>query len=290
MPPEGEAWERFARRLSYIVTDTDGPRTSTAQTGRRRTGRRPAAAAPLPVVPTAAMGPIVTEIGRPGWHADARVIIEKPFGTDLASARELNALLHRCSTRTRSSASTTSSARRRCRTSSPCASRTACSSRSGTATTSSTCRSTCRRRSAIEDARRVLRGHGRLSRHGGDAPVPAARLRGHGAADRARGARARGREDKGLRRDARRSTRGRGAGSVRRLPRRGGRASRLGDRDVRRGAGVDRQLALGRRAVLPADRKADRPRAGAWSRLPSAAAARGCSATRLGASSSDATT
>src|SRR5689334_23615703 len=34
----------------------------------------------------------------------------------------------------------------------------------------------------------LLRGHGRLSRHGRHAPLPRARLRGHGAADHARGA------------------------------------------------------------------------------------------------------
>ena len=57
----------------------------------------------------------------------------------------------RSSTRSRSSASTTSSARRRRRTSWPSASPTACSSRSGTATTSTTSRSTCPRRSSVDD-------------------------------------------------------------------------------------------------------------------------------------------
>ena len=54
------------------------------------------------------------------------MILEKPFGTDLDSARALNARAARgASTRSRSSGSTTSSARRRCRTSSRCASPTA---------------------------------------------------------------------------------------------------------------------------------------------------------------------
>ena len=60
----------------------------------------------------------------------------------------------RSSTRRRSSGSTTSSARRRRRTSSRSASPTASSSRSGTATSSSTCRSTCPRRSASRAAPR----------------------------------------------------------------------------------------------------------------------------------------
>ena len=89
----------------------------------------------------------------PAAPTDARVIVEKPFGRDLASARELNR--DRCtrpSPRRASSASTTTSARRRCRTSSTSASPTPSSSRSGTATTSRTCRSPWPRRSASRGA------------------------------------------------------------------------------------------------------------------------------------------
>ena len=94
----------------------------------------------------------LTEQGKPDaggkpsfWR---RVVIEKPFGHDLPSARELNAASCARCTRTRSTASTISSARRRCRTSWRSASPTACSSRSGTATASITCRSPPPRRSA----------------------------------------------------------------------------------------------------------------------------------------------
>ena len=56
-----------------------------------------------------------------------RVVIEKPFGHDLQSARELNARRRRASSRrSRCSASTTTWARRRCRTSWRCASPTSC--------------------------------------------------------------------------------------------------------------------------------------------------------------------
>jgi glucose-6-phosphate 1-dehydrogenase len=47
------------------------------------------------------------------WH---RIILEKPFGHDLPTARELNKLLTRGSPKSRSSASTITSARRPCRT------------------------------------------------------------------------------------------------------------------------------------------------------------------------------
>jgi glucose-6-phosphate 1-dehydrogenase len=47
----------------------------------------------LSLPPKAAAG-TVGQLGASGLGGDARVITEKPFGTDLASARELNALLH----------------------------------------------------------------------------------------------------------------------------------------------------------------------------------------------------
>jgi glucose-6-phosphate 1-dehydrogenase len=47
----------------------------------------------------------------------SRVIIEKPFGTDLTSARALNAIVGATSTRARSTASTTTSGKRPSRTS-----------------------------------------------------------------------------------------------------------------------------------------------------------------------------
>ena len=49
----------------------------------------------------------------------------------------------------------------------------------------------------------------------------------------------------------------RGARPVHRLPRRGGRRPRIGHRDLHRAEVLHRQLALGRRAVLPAHRQAD---------------------------------
>ncbi len=45
-------------------------------------------------VPPAAAGDVVRELGEAGLAERARVIMEKPFGTDLQSARELNATVH----------------------------------------------------------------------------------------------------------------------------------------------------------------------------------------------------
>ncbi|MBV8526971.1 MAG: glucose-6-phosphate dehydrogenase [Candidatus Dormibacteraeota bacterium] len=46
-------------------------------------------------VPPSAFEPLITGIGAAGLADTTRIIIEKPFGHDLASARDLNALLHR---------------------------------------------------------------------------------------------------------------------------------------------------------------------------------------------------
>jgi glucose-6-phosphate 1-dehydrogenase len=81
-----------------------------------------------------------------------RVVIEKPFGHSLDSARELNARILRTLREDQIFGSTTSSARTRSRTSWRSASPTGCSSRSGTATGSITCRSPWRRRSAWSSA------------------------------------------------------------------------------------------------------------------------------------------
>jgi glucose-6-phosphate 1-dehydrogenase len=45
-------------------------------------------------VPPASFEPVVTMLGGTGLAHGARIIVEKPFGTDLASARALNRTLH----------------------------------------------------------------------------------------------------------------------------------------------------------------------------------------------------
>ena len=227
----------------------------------------------LSVPPSAAL-PAVQLLAEAGLVERCRIIMEKPFGTDLASAVVAErASCTKSSTRSRSSASTISSARSRRRTSWPSASPTACSSRSGTATSSTTCRSTCRRRWASASAPAFYETDRRLPRHGGDAPVPDPRPSWRWSR-RPRSSR---------RRSARRRTRS----SARMLPieprdvvrgqyigyrERGGRRPRIRHRDLHRAQVRHRQLALGRRAVLPAHRQAPgRGPAHHLDRLPRAA-------------------
>ena len=103
---------------------------------------------------------IIAHLGEAGlihpWQQDSpwsRVVIEKPFGRDLASAGRSIATSRACSTRARSIASTITWARRRSRTSWPSGSATASSSRSGTAGTSARCRSRWPRKSGMEGGR-----------------------------------------------------------------------------------------------------------------------------------------
>src|SRR5215469_11996835 len=83
---------RLARRMSYLTGDvTDGAlyRKLAAEMG---SSRRPLF---YLEVPPSLFGPIVEHLGAARLVRDGRVAVEKPFGHDLDSARELNARLNR---------------------------------------------------------------------------------------------------------------------------------------------------------------------------------------------------
>ena len=84
--------EQFAKLLSYAKT-TPGLAAVVASVAdaREETGAE-AVLHYLSVPPSASAG-IIEELGSTGLNAAARVITEKPFGTDLASARALNETL-----------------------------------------------------------------------------------------------------------------------------------------------------------------------------------------------------
>jgi glucose-6-phosphate 1-dehydrogenase len=85
-------FQRFAERLS-IVTGDFGDDTTYESIGSAIEGRH------TPVfyleTPSSLFGQVVEGLARADLTAGARVVLEKPFGHDLASARALNDQLHR---------------------------------------------------------------------------------------------------------------------------------------------------------------------------------------------------
>ena len=82
-----DAWREFAARLRYVRLDGEGHRRLTALS---RNSKRLIYLA----TPPDSFGDIVAALRDTGLNRDARILIEKPFGRDLASARQLNQLLH----------------------------------------------------------------------------------------------------------------------------------------------------------------------------------------------------
>jgi glucose-6-phosphate 1-dehydrogenase len=85
------AYERLVARLSYVAGDYQDASTF----DRLRTALGGAA---RPVfylaIPPSLFGLVASSLARSGGAAQARLVVEKPFGRDLASARALNAVLH----------------------------------------------------------------------------------------------------------------------------------------------------------------------------------------------------
>ncbi len=88
---DAEVFGRFAGRLSYLAGDYLDP-------GTFGTLRRALGPAERPLfylaIPPSLFGTVASSLARSGSAAHARVIVEKPFGRDLASAQALNSTLH----------------------------------------------------------------------------------------------------------------------------------------------------------------------------------------------------
>jgi glucose-6-phosphate 1-dehydrogenase len=81
------AYERLISLLNYVSGDYNDAATFAALKSVLGDAKRPAfyLAIPPSLFPT-----VIRSLGQTGLAQDARVIVEKPFGRDLASARELN--------------------------------------------------------------------------------------------------------------------------------------------------------------------------------------------------------
>jgi glucose-6-phosphate 1-dehydrogenase len=85
-------WDRFAAQLRYVSGDYRDDATF-----QRLAEILVGSARPLfyLAIPPMLFGEVILGLARRGLHRGARVVVEKPFGRDLESARRLNHVLHR---------------------------------------------------------------------------------------------------------------------------------------------------------------------------------------------------
>jgi glucose-6-phosphate 1-dehydrogenase len=88
---EDEIFERLAHRLSYVQGDFADPATYEAVAKKLEATSRPLF---YLEIPPALFAPVVASLGQANLTGGATVMVEKPFGHDLASARALNKELH----------------------------------------------------------------------------------------------------------------------------------------------------------------------------------------------------
>ncbi|MHB1446195.1 MAG: glucose-6-phosphate dehydrogenase [Acidimicrobiales bacterium] len=90
-PVEDKTFDRLARRLGYLQGDFADPTTFDALANKLKRTSRPLF---YLEIPPALFAPVVAGLGQADLTKGATVMIEKPFGHDLASARTLNDELH----------------------------------------------------------------------------------------------------------------------------------------------------------------------------------------------------
>jgi glucose-6-phosphate 1-dehydrogenase len=85
-----DAFARLSERLQYVDGDYRDPATFTALRQALGGVQHPAH---YLAIPPSLFGPVVEQLATSGCAAGARVVVEKPFGENLRSARELNRIL-----------------------------------------------------------------------------------------------------------------------------------------------------------------------------------------------------
>jgi glucose-6-phosphate 1-dehydrogenase len=86
-----KAYAKLAQLLQYIDGDYQDPKTFEKLNKALGEARSPLH---YLAIPPDLFGAVVQALGKANYAGNARVIVEKPFGRDLASARKLNATLH----------------------------------------------------------------------------------------------------------------------------------------------------------------------------------------------------
>src|SRR5438270_866624 len=85
------AFEKLCSRLQYVSGDYQNAGLYTQLRQALGSSQRPLH---YLAIPPSLFGPVVEGLGHSDCSRDARVILEKPFGRDLASAQSLNQILH----------------------------------------------------------------------------------------------------------------------------------------------------------------------------------------------------
>src|SRR5437899_2732829 len=86
------SFEKLSRLLRYVSVDYTDPGACRAIHNELKGADRPAI---YLAVPPHLFAAVVDQLAKSGCAKGARMIIEKPFGRDLASARDLNQVLHK---------------------------------------------------------------------------------------------------------------------------------------------------------------------------------------------------
>jgi glucose-6-phosphate 1-dehydrogenase len=87
------AFPKLMRMLRYVEGEYQKPATFEALRKELGDAKRPVH---YMAIPQELFEVVVSNLSRTGCHSGARLVLEKPFGSDLASARRLNAILHGC--------------------------------------------------------------------------------------------------------------------------------------------------------------------------------------------------
>jgi glucose-6-phosphate 1-dehydrogenase len=93
--PTGNAWKDFESKLHFACSDPDNPKplVDAVATAEQEIGNDPKRIFHL-AVPPSAFGSVITMLGDTKLSQNASVIIEKPFGYDLPSCRQLTGIVH----------------------------------------------------------------------------------------------------------------------------------------------------------------------------------------------------
>src|SRR6185312_4460794 len=85
------AFAKLAAKLKYVDGDYNDPATFTLLKQALGEAQRPLH---YLAIPPSLFGVVARSLKQAGCADEARIVVEKPFGRDLASARKLNATLH----------------------------------------------------------------------------------------------------------------------------------------------------------------------------------------------------